>query len=171
MSSKLVPGLKGVRCRISSEPQRPPCSVLHTMQEDRWKRGLKWNATSALGFTLLPQVKSTWNLEEAQDTVAGSEDEHSNTQQKRGSATGTTNLSALAGTEPWMTTISPGARPPRMVPLKGTDYGGQTDGPTLSSGHLTSAHLGQSESCDFHMILLSLYEPQHLFDYYGLDPQ
>lgn len=127
-SSKVVPGLKGFRDRISSWPQRPPCIVLHTMQGDLWKRGLKWNATSALGCTLLPQVKSTWNLEKTQDIGAGSEAEPSNLQQQQqGSGTGTTNLSAPAGTEPWMTTISPGARPPRMVPLKGTDYGGQTD--------------------------------------------
>lgn len=70
-SSKVVPGLKGFRWRISSEPQRPPSSVLQTMHGDRWKRGLRWNATSARGCTLLPQVKSTWNLEETQDTTAG----------------------------------------------------------------------------------------------------
>lgn len=82
-SSKVVPGLKGVRDRISSRPQRPPCSVLHTMQGDRWKRGLKWNATSALGCTLLPQVKSTWNLEETQDITVGPEAEPSNMQQQQ----------------------------------------------------------------------------------------
>lgn len=88
---------------------------------------MKWNATSALGCTLLPQVKSTWNLEETQDIRTESEAEPSNLQQQQGSGTVTTNLSASAGTEPWMTTISPGVRPPRMVPLKGTDYGRQTE--------------------------------------------
>lgn len=32
-------------------------------------------------------------------------------------------LSASVGTDPWMTTISPGSNPPRMVPAKGTDCG------------------------------------------------
>lgn len=32
-------------------------------------------------------------------------------------------LSASGSTDPWMTTISPGSNPPRMVPAKGTDCG------------------------------------------------
>lgn len=41
------------------------------MQGDLRKRGLKWNATSALGWTLLPQVKSTWNLEDKPEEPLG----------------------------------------------------------------------------------------------------
>lgn len=37
------------------------CIILHTMQGDQLKRGLKWKAMSALGFVLFPQEKSTWN--------------------------------------------------------------------------------------------------------------
>lgn len=37
------------------------------MQPDLLKRGLKWNATSARGFMLLPHCKSTWNLILKQD--------------------------------------------------------------------------------------------------------
>lgn len=135
MSSKVAPALKGVWGRTSSRPQRPPSSVLHTMQGERLKRGLKWKATSALGWTLLPQDKSTWNLEETQKTSQQVQRLRPPTCSSRGlglgtesrTGTGTTNLSASAGTEPWMSTISPGARPPKMVPLKGRDCAGQTD--------------------------------------------
>lgn len=48
---------------ISSRPHDWFWRVLHTMLGDLQNLGLKWKATSALGFTLLPQVRSTWNLE------------------------------------------------------------------------------------------------------------
>lgn len=66
MTSKAEPGVKGL-WDTSSRPQRC-CSVLHTTHGDLPNRGLKWNATSALGWTLLPQVKSTWNLEDEQSS-------------------------------------------------------------------------------------------------------
>lgn len=54
--------LKGMSWVISSQPHFSFVSVLQTMQLDLLKRGLKWKATSALGFRLLPCCKSTWNL-------------------------------------------------------------------------------------------------------------
>lgn len=64
MISNVAPGAKGIWYRISSRPQRSFCSVLQTIHGDLLNLGLKWNATSALGFTLLPHVKSIWNLQD-----------------------------------------------------------------------------------------------------------
>lgn len=69
--SKAEPAVKGLRRSTSSGPQRWFCSVLHTTQGDLRKRGLKWNATSALGWMLLPQLKSTWNLEDKPEEPLG----------------------------------------------------------------------------------------------------
>lgn len=69
MISNAAPTVKGIWYRISSLPQRSFCSVLQTIHGERPNLGLKWNATSARGFTLLPHVKSTWNLQERKAKV------------------------------------------------------------------------------------------------------
>ncbi|KAG7270010.1 hypothetical protein CRUP_027968 [Coryphaenoides rupestris] len=85
------------------------------------KRGLKWKAMSARGFTLLPHWKSTWNLEHSTGSdvimlmrVQFSTPLHCTAKLRH--------LSASWSTTPWISTISPGARPPRMVPAKGMKY-------------------------------------------------
>lgn len=56
------PRVNGFWYETSSRPHSWFWRVLHTMVGDLQNLGLKWKATSALGFMLLPQVKSTWNL-------------------------------------------------------------------------------------------------------------
>lgn len=116
MISKAEPTLNALWCDTSSRPQRWFCSVLHTMHGDLPNLGLRWNATSALGFTLLPQVRSTWNL-------WGKAEEPRKLQTHLWSGSKADHLSASDGTDPWIRTISPGWSPPRMVPVKGTVCG------------------------------------------------
>lgn len=117
MISKGEPAVKGLWCDTSSRPQRSFCMVLHTTHGDLWNLGLKWKATSALGWTLLPQVKSTWNLEDEPEQLLG---ELLRKVVKLDSAD---HLSTSAGTHPWIRTISPGRSPPRRVPAKGSVCG------------------------------------------------
>lgn len=115
--SKGEPAVKGLRCDTSSRPQRSFCMVLHTTHGDLWNLGLKWKATSARGWMLLPQVKSTWNLEDKPEELLG---QLLRVLVKLDLAD---HLSTSDATHPWIRTISPGRSPPRRVPAKGSVCG------------------------------------------------
>lgn len=133
------PAVKGLRCDTSSRPQRWFCSVLQTTHADLPNLGFRWNATSALGWTLLPQVKSTWNLEKRPEEPSG--------QVLRLEGDSADHLSASAGTVPWIRTISPGRSPPRMVPANGSVCG---DNRLILAAHVAN-------------LWTSLYSDAHFF--------